>query len=52
MKKQAKRLVLTKETLRDLESAKLAQGGQEPVDTVSYDPAQCTGRTCLSCYTC
>jgi len=45
MKKQVKKLELSKETLRNLEAAQLAGAGGEsgplPADTISYWPEQC-----------
>jgi len=53
MKKKTKKLVLAKETVRNL--AQLAEawgggGGAEttaPADTVTYWPEQCTGGSCI-----
>jgi hypothetical protein len=51
MKKQMKKLELSKETLRNLEAVRLAEGGGEsgpaPVDTITYWPEQCTGGSCI-----
>jgi hypothetical protein len=50
MKKQMKKLELSKETLRNLETAKLAGvgGGTDPLpaDPISYLPEQCSRATC------
>lgn len=55
MKKKMKKLALSKETLRHLGSAKLAEahGGTATVDTatgydpISNQPEQCTGASCI-----
>ena len=49
MKKQMKKLEISKETLRILEAV-TAGGGEDtvaPADTITYWPEQCTGGSCI-----